>query len=80
MSETRAFDTHAAVKVLTDAGARAKPELAEAFVAGEHGRPRHARMPDGTAIAVASVAVAALRLLSWAKGMGVRWGSEAPIR
>ena len=39
MSETRTFDTHAAVKVLTDAGA--KPELAEAFVAvardaGEH--------------------------------------------
>ena len=40
MSETRAFDTHAAVKVLTGAGA--KPELAEAFVtvardAGDHG-------------------------------------------
>ena len=40
MSETRTFDTHAAVKVLTDAGAR--PELAEAFVtvardAGAHG-------------------------------------------
>ncbi len=40
MSETRAFDTHAAVKVLTHAGAQ--PELAEAFVtvardAGDHG-------------------------------------------
>ena len=31
MPETRTFDTHAAVKVLTDAGA--EPELAEAFVA-----------------------------------------------
>ena len=40
MRETRTFDTHAAVQVLTDAGA--KPELAEAFVAvardaGAHG-------------------------------------------
>ena len=40
MGETRTFDTHAAVKVLTHAGA--DPELAEAFVAvardaGEHG-------------------------------------------
>ena len=31
MSDARTFDTHAAVKVLTNAGA--KPELAEAFVA-----------------------------------------------
>ena len=31
MPETRTFDTHAAVKVLTNAGA--EPELAEAFVA-----------------------------------------------
>ena len=31
MPETRTFDTHAAVKVLTDADA--EPELAEAFVA-----------------------------------------------
>ena len=40
MGDTRAFDTDAAVKVLTNAGA--EPELAEAFVtvardAGDHG-------------------------------------------
>ena len=39
MPETRTFDTHAAVKVLTDAGA--EPELAEAFVAGARDAGTH---------------------------------------